>query len=123
MIKIEKGRNTLAPSGAGNSARSTKVISTFLNKGLLHSEYEVERPKTPDPMMSIDLGRCSDEVIVERCWAKQYNFCDKIRKEFGEILKPCIYIETSRKEYQSMEPARTIINIGSSLLEARKPFN
>lgn len=66
----KKWAYTLAPSGAGNGCRSTRVMEVSLKDGLLQREYAVERPKTPLPIIRMDEGiglsvePCSFEAIV-----------------------------------------------------------
>jgi hypothetical protein len=55
----------LAPSGAGNALRSTRVIVVLANFGSCERLYAVLKPKTPEPRIKTDLGTsCEDAVAM-----------------------------------------------------------
>lgn len=48
------------PSGEGKELLSTRVICVPENEGRVARERAVERPKTPDPIMRMDVGGVKD---------------------------------------------------------------
>lgn len=57
------------PSEDGKGLRSRTVMVVLAKRGLRAREREVERPKTPDPIMRMEGGAVNvvEEVIV-MCW-------------------------------------------------------
>jgi len=58
---------TLEPSGVGKDWRSIRVMEVFLKRGFSQSEYAVDSPKAPPPMMMTEDGISTDceEAIVK----------------------------------------------------------